>query len=216
MLKESGATSEEIVIQEAKVEEAEADIEHYSAEVAKTIIRAPINGVITRQDAKVGEIIAANASLVAIISDEDFSIEANIAEADIAKISVGDPALLTLDAYGSDVAFKANVVFLDPAETIIEGVATYKATLYFAEEDKRIRSGMTANIDILSARLENVIAIPGRAVITKNGDKFVRVLEGDVVKEVNVVTGLRGSDGNTEIIEGINEGDNVIIFFAGE
>lgn len=216
VLKESGATREELAIQEAKVEEVEANVWRYKAEIAKTIIRAPINGIITKQDAKVGEIIAANTAIVAVISDADFAIETNIPEADIAKIHIGDAASLTLDAYGNDVILKANVVLIDPAETIIDGVAIYKATLHFAEEDARIRSGMTANVDIMSARLENVIAIPGRVVITKNGNKFVRILEGVTIKEVPVQTGLRGSNGDIEIIDGVNEGDRVITFSRAE
>ena len=133
-------------------------------------------------------------------------------EADIAKVSVGNTSIVTLDAYGRDVVFEAKVVAIDPAETIVDGVATYKVTFQFIEDDERIKSGMTANIDITSDNRENVIAVPQRSIIRKNGDKFVRILDGNNVKEIKVETGLYGSDGNIEIIRGINEGDKVITF----
>lgn len=94
---------------------------------------------------------------------------------------------------------------------MIEGVATYKTTFQFTKEDQRIKSGMTANIDILTDKRENVITIPQRAVVSQNGDKIVKISEGENIKEVKVKTGLRGSDGNIEILEGVGEGDKVVL-----
>ncbi|MBI2109398.1 MAG: efflux RND transporter periplasmic adaptor subunit [Parcubacteria group bacterium] len=209
-LKKAGNTPLEIQGQEARLESAEAQALNFEAQLAKTIIRAPFMGVVTKQEAKVGEIVAANTSIVSLISATQFEIEANIPEADIAKVTIGNGARITLDAYGRDTVFIASVVSLEPAETIIEGVATYKAIIHFKEEDARIKSGMTANVDIQAASLNDVITIPQRAVIRKNGGKFVQVLKNGVTTEVSVETGLRGSDGNIEITEGLIEGDVVV------
>jgi len=211
-LKKAGTAPEQISSQRAKVKSAQANAQTYRAQLAKTIIRSPLGGVITAQDAKVGEIVAANAALVSLISEAKFEIEANVPEADIAKVSIGNTSLVTLDAYGRNVVFEAKVVAVDPAETIVDGVATYKVTFQFVKNDERVKSGMTANIDIASASRENVIAIPQRAIIRKNGDQFVRIADGERFREVKVETGLRGSDGNIEIISGISEGDKVITF----
>lgn len=210
-LEKAGNTSEQIANQEAKLAQAEANVKNYQAQLQKTVLWAPINGIITKQDAKKGEIVTANSPVVSIISEAQFEIEANVPEADIAKVKVGDSAKITLDAYGSDTFFDANVVKIDPAETMIEGVATYKTTFQFTKEDQRIKSGMTANIDILTDKRENIIIIPQRAVVSQNGDKIVKILEGENIKEVKVKTGLRGSDGNVEIIEGIGEGEKVVL-----
>lgn len=212
-LKEAGTVPEQISAEEAKVESAVANVENLQAQIAKTIIRAPISGVVTKQDAKVGEIVSANTPVVSLISVSQFEIEANIPEADIAKVKFGNTAKVTLDAYGNDVNFDVKVTAIDPAETIVDGVATYKTTLQFVEKDERIKSGMTANIDISIEKRENVVVVPQRAIITRNGDKMVRILDTEAPREVKVKTGLRGSDGNIEIIEGVNEGDKVIIFF---
>ncbi len=238
VLEKAGSTAEQIASQVAQLKQAEAKVQTTQAQIAKNLLVSPINGIVTKQDAKVGEIVSANEAIVSIISSSDFSaqgaapdialrsqggrgpasgweIKANIPEADIAKIAVGDNATLTLDAYGEAVVFNAKVVKIDPAETVIEGVATYKTTLQFEKEDGRIKSGMTANVDIVAGRHENVIVIPQRAVVSKNGEQFVRVLEEETVKEYPVKTGLRGSDGNIEITEGLKEGQQVVTFIQG-
>ena len=209
-LKKAGSTAEELAAEEAKVRSLEASVLSAETELSKSIIVSPIAGVVTKQDAKTGEIVSANSPLISIISNKQFEIEANIAEADIAKVKVGDTARVTLDAYGSEVQFEAKIVEMDPAETLIEGVPTYKTTFQFIKEDNRIKPGLTANIDVLANRANDVIYIPVRTIYTQDGNKTVRVLAGENVEEVIVKTGLRGSDGNIEIVEGLKEGDKVI------
>ncbi|MCH7529988.1 efflux RND transporter periplasmic adaptor subunit [Patescibacteria group bacterium] len=211
ILLESGATPEKIAAQEAKVEEADASVDNHRAQVAKTTIHAPISGIVTEQEAKVGEIVAANSNIVSLISTSQFEIETNIPEADIAEVVVGNTAFVTLDAYSDDDIFNAIVVSINPAETIIEGVATYKATLQFEEKDERIKSGMTANIDIITASKEAVIVVPTRAIISQNKNKIVRVLENGIMRSIVVETGIRSSEGTTEIVSGIKEGDEIIV-----
>lgn len=203
-LLKSGTAQEIIQAQEARVLGARG-------ELAKYKIYAPTGGTVITMDARVGEYANASSPLISIISDTSFEIEANVPEADIAKIHVGDQAKITLDAYGSDVFFEGRVATIDTAETIIDNVPTYKVTLAFTKNDTRIKSGMTANIDIATARKENVLSIPQRAVINKDGQKTVMVVTGtDTTTETTVTTGLRGSDGSIEIIEGITEGAIII------
>lgn len=209
-LQESGTASEVVLAQRAQVEQVEAKFRNIQAQISKTLLRSPINGLVTKQDAEVGEIVAASEKITSVISDARLEIEVNVPEADVAKIAIGDLAKITLDAYGSDLIFGAKIITIEPAETIIEGVATYKTILQFVKDDSRIKSGMTANIDIVTDQRENVIIIPQRYVITRNGDKIVRRLTGGIIEEVKIAIGLRGSDGNVEIISGLNEGDQVI------
>ncbi|MFH1979230.1 MAG: efflux RND transporter periplasmic adaptor subunit [Patescibacteria group bacterium] len=212
VLKLAGNTPEQIASQEAQVEKAQADVRKYEAELAKTVMRSPINGVVSAQEAKVGEIVSANSVMVSVISESEFEVESDIPEVDVAKIEVGDIAKTTLDAYGEDLIFEAFVVSVDPAETIIEGVPSYTTTFQFKEKDGRIRSGMTVNIDIVTDKSEGVLVIPQRAVVTRNGNKFVRVVVDDKIQEKMVEVGLRGSFGEVEIIEGLEEGDEIVTF----
>lgn len=196
----------------AQFSSAKARLQELQAQNAKTVLRAPLAGLVSKQEGKAGEIVSANVSIVSLISESQFEVEANIPEADIAKISIGDTASLTLDAYGSSVEFAGKVVSIDPAETVIDGVSTYATKVHFLEADDRVKSGMTANIDIAGKQLKGVLAIPQRAVTSRDGKKFVRILVGEKEKEIEVQTGFRGSNGYVEVVQGLNEGDSVILF----
>ncbi len=198
---------------QAAIESSQADIQNIQAQISKATLYSPIDGTVTREDAKVGEIAPANTTLISVITASNLEVDADIPEADIAKVKIGNPAAITLDAYGSDVVFDAKVISIDPAETMIEGVATYKTKFQFVKNDSRPKSGMTANIDVMTDKHENVVLIPQRAVTAQTDGKYVLVDNGNPQKpeERLVQTGLRGTDGNVEITDGLREGEKVII-----
>lgn len=210
-LKRAGTLQEVLDAQNAEIDAARANVSNLESQIGKMLIRAPLRGVVTKMEAKRGEIAVSGNIIVSVISDAKYEVEAFVPEADIAKIKLGSNASITLDAYGSDDVFEAAVVRIDPAETVIDGVATYKTTLQFAKYDLRVKPGMTANTDIEGARKENVLIIPGRAISQKGSQRFVHLLEGESVREVEIKAGLRGSNGDIEIISGLDEGDRVII-----
>jgi len=221
----SGPTAEQLAAKEAAVRQAEASVASQKAEIdrananlasadaeyGKSILRSPIDGVVTARDVTAGEIVASSASAIALISEATFEIKSYVPEADIAKVHVGDTATVTLDAYGDEVAFDATISSIDPAETVIEGVSTYRVVLQFTTPDERVRSGMTANVTIMSGTRTDAIIIPQRAVFTDNGQRAVRVLKNGLPETVQIETGLRGSTGNIEVTSGISEGDQIIV-----
>lgn len=216
-LKRAPATPEVIAAQEARVASARAALDSIDVQIAKSELRAPFSGIVTRQDAKRGETVGANVRVVSLQSAGEFKIEANVPEVDVAKISLGDEARVSLDAYGSSEIFPSVVESIDPAETIIGGVPTYKVTLRLREKDDRVKSGMTANIDIRTDMRTGVLNIPARAVLTSpGGEKFVRVPDGMATRDVPVTVGLRGSNGTIEILSGLSEGDTIVTFIKGQ
>lgn len=207
-LKKLGSSAEAIISGQASAEEAAANVASLQSALAKTRIISPINGILTQADPEVGEFIAAGKGGFAVMSTNSFKIEVYVPEANIANVSVGNKASVTLDAYSDDVVFTATVLSVNPAETIVDGVPTYKVTLQFDLPDPRIRSGMTANIDLNTAERTDVLIVPSRAI----SGKKVKLLEADgkTVIERTVSVGLRGSNGKTEILEGLRESDQVI------
>lgn len=203
----AGNSTDSVAAQQARVDGAQASLDQ------DTIV-SPIDGVVTKADPNVGEFIAAGNSGFAVQSNGAFKIEAYVPEADIAKIAVGNLSSTTLDAYGSDVDFPAKVISIDPAETVLEGVPTYKVTLEFVQNDPRVLSGMTANLIILTHEASNVLEIPYRAIIDDNGTKSVRVVnaDGKTYATVPVTVGLKGSDGTIEIVSGLSAGQNVVTY----
>jgi HlyD family secretion protein len=199
--------------EQASIEQAQAGVASAEAELAKSIIKSPINGVITGVDTKTGETISVGKNVISVISYGEYQVETFVPEADIAKVKLGNIAKTSLDAYGDDIVFETTVVKVDPAATVIDGVPTYKVTLKFNGQDPRIKSGMTANLDILTNKIEDVLILPNRVILNKDGKKYVSVLNpadsSDLLEKV-IVTGLRGSDGNTEIISGLQVGERVV------
>lgn len=202
-----------LLSQKAQVKQAQANVLSASARLEKMTLKSPIDGIVTGKEVEEGELVASGKTIFTIISEASYQVEANIPEIDIAKINIGDKAIVTLDAYGSDEEFEVTVADIDPAERIIEGVPTYKTTFEFDTDSELVKSGMTANIEIRTGYRENIIAIPQRAIYSDSKSKTVQLLNNDGVtyKEVEIKTGMRGSDGRIEIIEGIKSGDKVII-----
>jgi multidrug efflux pump subunit AcrA (membrane-fusion protein) len=212
-LARAGSTPEKIEIARAKVLEDEASLALLKHEYSTHFLRAPIAGEVVRQDAKVGEIATPSVSLISIHAKGKLEIEANVPEADVARIQVGDKANVTLDAYGSDLVFEATITSIDSAETLVENVPTYKTTFIFDSLDERVKSGMTANITIITEKRQDVVAVPNRAVYEKDGKKFVEVMniETQIVESKEVTTGLKGVDGNVEILSGLSGGETVVL-----
>lgn len=211
-LKKAGSSYESIQAEQARVDQADANVQNYQAELLKKSIISPISGVLTKMVPSIGEFVQSG-QIVATVMTDVYKVEVKIPEIDIAKVSLDNIADITLDAYGKGVVFTAHVVAIDPAETMVDNVPTYKVTLQFDNVDNRIKSGMTANIDIITTQKDNILKLPFRAIIDKGGKKFVRLVDNtdtDDYKEVEVSIGIHGDDGSIEILDGLSDGDRVI------
>jgi HlyD family secretion protein len=210
-LKQAGATIDDIKAQQAAVAAAQADVENAQAALVKTRVVAPFGGTVTRMDAKVGEIVSPSTSEIGMQSDGIFQIETYVPEVAIARIAVGNPATTTLDAYGSAVPFASVVIAVDPAETLKDGVPTYKTTLAFRQADPRIRSGMTADVVMQTGILHDAIVIPAGAIGTRDGQMYVSVLADKKVVSRPVTTGPAPMLGQAEILSGLSRGDVILL-----
>ena len=203
-LKQAGSTEDSVVAQRAVVANAQSAL-------AKTYVTAPFTGVVTRMDAKVGEIVSPTTSLISMQSDGIFQIETYIPEVAISDVMIGNIATTTLDAYGISVEFPAVVIAVDPAETIKDGVPAYKTTLAFLKADSRIRSGMTANVIINIGTLTNAIVIPSGAIGNKEGKPYVSVYSDGKATSRDVVTGTSPALGQTEVLSGLSDGEIILL-----
>ena len=211
-LKRTGSSSHDIAAQQAAVDAAEADVASARAQLAKAFLRAPISGTVTKVDAKVGQVAGADSPVISMISSGIFQIESFIPEVDIAQVNVGDSASTTLDAYGPDVVFAARVISIDPAQTVKNGVSTYKTTLQFDSADPRIRSGMTANTTITTSRVQDALSVPRGAVFRKDGRSYVQVEVDKAIVNRAVQVGTSSSQlGNVRIVSGLEAGDVVLL-----
>lgn len=207
----SPARSEDIDLQRARVAQSRAALQRAQVALDQMLIKAPVDGTITRVNYEVGEKVDLTKPVFSLLGNSGLEIEVDIPESDIAKIALGQMAHITLDAFGEQ-EFIGHVTMIDPAETRISDVVYYKVKVTFDEAKEEIKPGMTANIDIATASVDNALYIPARAV-KENGGKYVEILQNnnEVVRKT-VETGLRGDGGVIEIISGLNEGEEVITF----
>jgi len=195
---------------DASLAAARANLAQTVANRNKSVISAPVDGVIGKIDAKVGEYVSSGSDVVKIVSPH-FEIKVDIPETDITKVSLGDQADINLDAFGEDKKFAGVVTEIEIGETVIQDVVYYTVTLTLEEDgESDILNGMTADVLFFTEEKENVLFIPNRAVRT-NGDKYVRVLENNEVTDVYIKLGLKGDNGLIEIMEGLEEGQEIVI-----
>jgi len=179
------------------------------ANYSKAILRAPIDGMISKVNKKVGESVSSADITIEMITPH-FEVNVDIPETDVAKLNVGDTVVITLDAFGEDTKFGGKVMRIDPASTNIQDVVYYKVKVSLDETDKPVKAGMTANVTVATEKRSGVLYISSRAVRT-NSEKYVKVLIGKEVKDVPVTLGLKADDGKVEILTGLKEGDVVIV-----
>jgi len=190
---------------------AQADLQQAISNRNKAKLVAPTDGVIGKMERKIGEYVSSQDSVAKLLSPH-FEVKVDIPETDITKITLGDTVTVTLDAFGEDVKFEAKVDEIEKGETIIQDVVYYTVTVTLADtKEYEILNGMTADAIFYTAKKEDVLFIPQRVVRSEGANKFVRVLENTISKDVPVTLGLRGDGGMVEIITGLNEGQDVII-----
>lgn len=215
-LKKAGTRKADVDASRGRVQSARADLERAQADYDDTILKAPIDGTITKVSLKKGEFtpgqFSETVAAITILGVSPYRIEVFTSEIDIPKIDYKQPGELLLDAYPNR-EFPVEVTEIDPAATIVDGVPKYRIKLDFPESfEKLLKIGMTGDLDIITDTKEDALYIPGRAVIkNEEGKDIVRVLLDDgEVEERSVVVGMETIT-NVEIIEGLDEGEIVIV-----
>ncbi len=231
------ARIQDTALARAQVKQAQAALDSAANQIENSIIKAAISGTITKVEYEAGEQAVSGKPVISMLGENNFEIEVDVSEADIAKVAINNPVEITLDAFGEDIKFAGKVYFVEPAETVIQDVIYYKVVVEFTSppapllpaladgvkirrgeersdgERFNIKSGMTANVVITTARKNNVLIMPSRAVIERNGNgKIVRVLVNNIIQETPVQIGLRGDEGMVEVLSGVKEGDEVVTF----
>jgi HlyD family secretion protein len=213
-LKKAQARPADVAVAQAQVLSAQGQVQTAQSNFENTVIRAPASGTITSVDIKVGELATALKEAVILQDVDNLYLEANVSEANIAIIKSGQSVDVTFDALGPDEHFKAAVQTVDPASTVISGVVNYKIKASL-EDASQIKPGMTANMTILAAEKRGVLAVPQRAVVNRDSEHFVRVIDDPQKKiyhQVQIQTGLNADGGLVEVTSGLREGQEIVTF----
>lgn len=216
---------------EANVEIKQSALEKSKVDLTRCTISSPVDGIVIARNVDVGQTVAASLSAPTLFEIANnlaqMQIDAYVSEADIGSVEVGQQVNFTVDAFPNRT-FQGKVAQVRNAATTVQNVVTYDTVIEVDNHDLKLRPGMTANVAIIAAQRQNVLKISnaafryrppdaGSATQTPTTAKTVFVLPptGDGngprrLAEVNVKAGI--SDGAvTEVIEGLKEGDEVVI-----
>lgn len=208
-LKLAGSTTQQIQAQQAQVEQAQANAQSVQVKINQATLTSPIDGVVTVQNAKVGEIAQAGATITSVISNNNLEVDSYVPETDIGKVNVDDPVNMTFSAFQGQT-FTGKVFFIDPAQTILQGVVDYKIKVSFDNPGSSMKSGLTANLDIQTQTHDNALILPQYAVLQTDQGDFVEILQNGKVTQAPITTGIQDQDGNVEILSGVTVGEQVL------
>ena len=151
---------------EANVHVAEANVKLSQTSIDKAEIVAPIDGIVLNMTAGQGQTVSASGSTVTLFTLAhdlgQMQLQVDVGEADIGKLTVGDRARFSVDAYLGET-FPADVKATYFAPQKVDGIVTYATILAIDNSDHRLRPGMTASADIVVEHVSDVLTVPNAA-----------------------------------------------------
>lgn len=213
-----GAAKGEVAQTEAALKLAETNLKY-------TRILSPVNGTVVSRNVDAGQTVAASfqtPTLFSIAQDlKKMQIDTSVNEADIGRVKLKQDVEFTVDAY-PDIIFNGKVTQIRIAPVIVQNVVTYDVVISVDNKELKLQPGMTANVNIVTAKEKNALRVPNAALRVKldkgkKPDKSparkgpgVWVIEGEKPKFMKITTGI--TDGTyTQVTSGdLKENQEVI------
>jgi RND family efflux transporter MFP subunit len=199
------------------LEIAKLSLESAELNLEKAEIVAPFDGTIADVSITEGEEISAAAlasPAISLVDTSDIEMRGSIDEIDISTVELNQEANIVLDAL-PDEEIKGRVAFISPIGASLVGVVSYETRITLEKPDARLRDGMTATAEVIIERHDNVLFIPNRALRGTWENPKVLVLIDGQQEEREITLGL--TDGtNTEVLSGLEEGEEVVLPATGE
>lgn len=208
-LKRTPTTAADVALAEESVKAADIQVQQAQLEIDNATLVAPFDGIVGAVTANVGESVGGGAAVLTLIDPKATRVDVSVDETDIARLATGKPATITFDAL-PDKRYLGKVIGIAPNATVQQGVATYTVSVSIDNPDQPLPAGLTANVAIVVAQKENVVLVPNRAIKRQGRNQVIDVLVGDRAESRLVKTGLVNEQ-LTEVVEGIAEGEMVVI-----
>ena len=153
----------ELASAKAQISETRASLNFNETDLAKAVIRAPINGIVLSRNVDPGQTVAASfqAPVLFTLAEDltQMELHVDVDEADVGQVKEGQQAVFTVDAY-SDRTFPAEIIQVRYGSQEVDGVITYETVLNVDNTDLSLRPGMTATSDITVRKIENGVLLP--------------------------------------------------------
>ncbi|HHT7856075.1 efflux RND transporter periplasmic adaptor subunit [Pasteurella multocida] len=207
--------SAELRMAQSQVESAKVRLEKANTELGYTEIRSPLDAVVISVIAQNGQTLVASQQtpvLMKLAAIDTMKVNARVSEADVIHLYVGAPVQFTLLGAPHE-QLQAELASIQLAPVKVSEATYYYATFEFPNPEHKLRIAMTAEVSILLDKRENVVTLPISALgrMLKPNHYYVTVLNKSGEKvQVIVKTGLKDA-ARIEIIEGLSEGDEVVL-----
>ena len=213
------------------VASAREEVNRAQTNLSYAVITSPIDGVVISKSVEEGQTVAASYStptLFTIAKDlKDMRVIADVDEADIGGVKVGQRVTFTVDTYPDDT-FEGAVTQVRQEATTTNNVVTYEVVISAPNQDLKLKPGLTANVTIYTQETKGVLSVPSKALRftpekdavggrkikdIANAKNKVWTLEGNTLVAHRVTVGA--TDGtHTQILSGIKKGQKVITGYA--
>lgn len=193
-----------IAANQAEVKVVDAQIADIDLKLARTEIKAPVDGVISVRNARIGAIASGMGNpLFTIIRDGAIELKADVSEADLLKLKPGQ--VVHIQVAGTSARVEGKVRTVEP----VVDASTRLGTVRISIEDPGVaRIGMYASAEVVVSE-RDVLTLPLTAITTEKNGIYVRKVDNGQVKLTKIVTGVQDGD-FIEIAEGLAEGDIVV------
>lgn len=187
---------------------AQADLNVAKENFDDTMITAPFDGIMGARLVSPGQFVQRGMVLSTLISQDPMKAEFRVPERFLKQINIGHKVDVTLAAF-PDETFSGEVYFVDPQ--LDERTRTVLVKARIPNPEGRLRRGMFANLDLITTVKENAVLIPESALMWKQDNAMVYVVDAQGAAEMRPVrTGIRQA-GFVEILSGVAAGDTVIV-----
>jgi RND family efflux transporter MFP subunit len=219
------AAASRVKIAEAALAQAEADLAYAEAQLQNTVIRAPFSGVVVKKMAEVGESVApippgvnistSSGAIVALADLATLEVEADVAEANVAKVAGGQPAEVTVEAI-PDRRYKAVLRQVIPTADRTKATVMVKVTIL--DKDKDLKPEMSAKVTFLEPEQEQkteaavaqpVVLVPRAAVVSRDGKPTVFLVREGKAQARPIVLGTE-RQGQVIVKDGLAGGETIV------
>lgn len=209
------ARQRDLEVAQAQARAARSAVKISETNLAYATITTPISGIVASVSTQQGETVTSGSAaasaptFVTVIDLSRLEVHAFVDETDIGKVRVGQDATFTVDAF-PDREFSGKVTAIYPKAVIAANVVTYDVVIALENPGGILRPDMTANVMIVAAKREQVLAIPNQAVRREGADRVGYVLEGGQVVRRVIKIGWKDKT-YTEVLSGLKQGERVIV-----
>jgi len=207
---------------EAQLRRSHAGLRQAEADLDRTVIRAPADGIVIDRSVSAGQTVAASLQAPSLFTIGDLravAVEVAIDEADIGRIQKGQPATFSVDAY-PDRVFSGSITQVRKAPKTQETVVTYTVVLRADNTDLLLFPGMTAKTEIITNQDPEALHVPTAALryrpqgMSPPPGSHVWIFDGEAIRPVAVQVGVSEAD-TTEVAGALEEGQHVVLADAG-